>query len=58
MDNEDLFLHYQFTDRGSSKVYDAYLATDRMSMRTRLFTVRINLKGESTIEDINLPIED
>ena len=40
--NRDLYLHYQFTDRGGKFVYGIYAYSDRMGMHKRLGEVRID----------------
>lgn len=50
---KDLFLHYQFTDRGDSNVYDIYPADESMTMNHCLGRIRLDTRGSA--ERIALP---
>ena len=39
---KDLHLHFKFTDRGGSSVYDVFLAEDRLRMKESLGEIRIS----------------
>ena len=41
--SKDIHLRFKFTDRGGSRVFDAYDADERLVMHNRLFEIRINM---------------
>lgn len=52
MDEKDLHLHYEFTDRGNRRVYGIYLAEDHKTLKYRLGEVRLSA------DDITIPPDE
>jgi hypothetical protein len=48
-DETDLYLNYEFTDRGSKRVFGVYLAADSKTLLYRLGEVRLSA------DDLEIP---